>query len=85
MRDIQTHADDLAARFESDEFEFVEDKDGTPLREVAKAVLARAKSEQRLVDAVHAARSAGLSWSAISMYLGTTAEAARQRYSPEPG
>lgn len=39
-----------------------------------------AKAEEVMREAVHAARAQGLSWHKIGLSLGTTGEAARQRY-----
>ncbi len=46
-----------------------------------RAALARARSEQRIVDAVVAARHAGITWARIRELLGTSALAAQQRCS----
>jgi predicted amino acid dehydrogenase len=45
------------------------------------AVAERAAAERHMVDAVRHAREAGLLWSAIGGFVGTSGEAARQRYS----
>jgi hypothetical protein len=42
--------------------------------------LARARSERQIIDAVIAARNAGISWARIGNLLGTSAQAAQQRY-----
>jgi len=34
-----------------------------------------------MIDAIRAARASGMSWSAIGMFVGTSGEAVRQRYS----
>jgi hypothetical protein len=79
IQEILDHADDLAKRFE--EYEPAK-ADERPVEEyvLERAVLARARSEQHLVDAVVAARSAGISWQKIGGILGTSAQAAQQRY-----
>ncbi len=41
---------------------------------------ARARSEQQIVEALVAARAAGTSWQKIGAILGTSAQAAQQRY-----
>ena len=46
-----------------------------------RAALTRARSEQQLVDAITTARRAGISWQKIGAALGTSAQAAQQRYS----
>ncbi len=37
-------------------------------------------AEQHVIDAIRAARTSGMSWSAIGAFVGTSGEAARQRY-----
>jgi hypothetical protein len=79
IQEILDHADELAKRFEDYE---PTDGDELPVEAVLlrRAVLARARSERDVVDAVTAARGAGLSWAAIGAILGTSAQAAQQRY-----
>jgi FAD/FMN-containing dehydrogenase len=55
-------------------------RDATPLRNVRAAALARHSAEQALLEAVREARLAGFPWALIGSYLGTSGEAARQRY-----
>ena len=71
------HLADLFERHEPGEGSLV---DATELAAVRRAFLARAEAERALHDAVQAARHAGHSWSAIGAMLGTSGEAARQRY-----
>jgi hypothetical protein len=47
-----------------------------------RAALARARSEQQVIDAIVAARATGTSWQKIGTILGTSAQAAQQRYGP---
>jgi hypothetical protein len=77
-QEILDHADELAARFEN--AEPGELRDATALRAVRDAVLARAAAEANLVEAVAHARRDGHSWAAIGAMVGTSGEAARQRY-----
>jgi hypothetical protein len=79
IQDILDHADELAKRFE--DYEPAEG-DQVPVEEylLRRAALARARSEREVVDAVTAARSAGTSWNKIGEILGTSAQAAQQRY-----
>ena len=79
IREILDQADELAHRFE--QYEPTE-ADERPIEEVIlqRAVLARAQGERRVVDAVVAARHAGVSWARIGDLLGTSAQAAQQRY-----
>lgn len=46
-----------------------------------RAALARVRSERQVADAVIAARAAGASWQKIGKLLGTSPQAAQQRYS----
>ena len=54
---------------------------GGVLGAIQGAAAERDAADQRLVDAVEAARAAGESWHAIGGALGLTSEGARQRYS----
>ena len=80
IQEILDQADELAERFR--DYEPSED-DQVPVEEylLRRAALTRARSEREVVDAVAAARSAGISWSKIGEVLGTSAQAAQQRYS----
>jgi hypothetical protein len=79
IQDILDHADELAKRFE--DFDPTEAHD-VPVEEylLQRAVVARARSEQQLIETVAKARSAGMSWQRIGTLLGTSAQAAQQRY-----
>ena len=79
IQEILDHAEDLARRFE--EYEPSEG-DERPVEEylLQRAALARARSERQIVDAVVAARNAGITWARIGELLGTSAQAAQQRY-----
>jgi hypothetical protein len=88
VEEILAHADELAARFEEDNLGPGRDVNGASLREVRKAFEAKARAERELADAVTVARAEGHSWAAIGAMLGTSGEAARQRYgqsAPKPG
>jgi len=80
VKEILDHADELAARFEGAEPEASDIKDAASLRELRLAVQARAEAERHLADAVSIARGEGHSWAAIGAMVGTSGEAARQRY-----
>lgn len=45
------------------------------------AIAERSEAERHLIEAVRKAREAGMSWSVIGTFVGTSGEAARQRYS----
>jgi len=79
IQETLDHADELAKRFEAlDPSEATE----TPVEEylLQRAVAARARSERQVLDAVMKARAAGISWQRIGQMLGTSAQAAQQRY-----
>lgn len=80
VAEILRHADELAGRFEDHEPGTA--RNATALAELRTAVQDRARAERSIAEAVTAARSEGHSWSVIGMMLGTTGEAARQRYGP---
>jgi hypothetical protein len=79
IQDILDHADELAARFENYE---PDPDDERPVEEylLERAALARARSERQIVDAVTTARSKNVPWTRIGELLGTSAQAAQQRY-----
>jgi len=79
IQDILDHADELAERFENYE---PDPDDERPVEEylLERAALARARSERQIVDAITAARTKGVSWTRIGELLGTSAQAAQQRY-----
>lgn len=81
--------DEIAARADefADALERYEPKPGDegaplpPLTAVKLAAWRRDVAERELADAVHAAREKRLSWRAVGEAIGTSGEAARQRYS----
>jgi hypothetical protein len=79
IQDILDHADELAARFENYEPELGDER---PAEEylLERAALARARSERQIVEAITAARAKNVSWTRIGELLGTSAQAAQQRY-----
>lgn len=79
IQDILDHPDERAERFEIYESA---GEDGRSVDEylLERATLDRARSERQLVEAVIAARAKGLSWQRIGAILGTSAQAAQQRY-----
>jgi hypothetical protein len=82
-KDIVEQAERLAKRFEDHEPDKKTVRDAGSLRMVREAFKRRAATEQELADAVSAAREDGQSWAAIGVMLGTSGEAARQRYGAE--
>ena len=79
-REIIEQADELASRFESHEPAAADIRDAAALRRVRRAFQRRAAAELELANAVAAARSDGHSWALIGAMVGTSGEAARQRY-----
>lgn len=79
IQEILDHADELAKRFEDYD---PQPGDERPVEEylIQRAVIAWARSERQIVEAVTAARRKGLSWQRIGELLGTSAQAAQQRY-----
>jgi tellurite resistance protein len=76
---IIADADELAARFETTGPGKA--RDAGALREVRQAFLSVAAAQQHLDAAVAVARADGHSWATIGAMVGTSGEAARQRYS----
>lgn len=81
LTDLIAHADQLADAFEHHD-PAPEDFDAPlpPLMAVKLAAFRRAAAEKELAQAIHAARQAHLSWRELGEAIGTTGEAARQRY-----
>lgn len=79
IQEILDHSDQLAQRFENYD---PAPGDERPVEEylLERAALARARSEREIVDAIKAARSKGVPWQRIGELLGTSAQAAQQRY-----
>lgn len=80
VQDIIDHAEHLAKRFEEYEPRPEDERDPELFKRLRSAVLARADAERSIRETVAEARAGGLSWSDIGSMLGTSGEAARQRY-----
>ena len=80
VKDILEQADELAAQFENYEPNRGYERDPAAFKRLRKAVVARSDSERAVFDAVGQARAQGYSWAFIGKILGTSGEAARQRY-----
>ncbi|MFT4299358.1 MAG: hypothetical protein QM597_06985 [Aeromicrobium sp.] len=81
LEELIAQADEFADKFENydpkpEDF----DKPVPPAMALQLAAWRRARAEQGLADAVKQAREASLSWRAVGEAIGTTGEAARQRY-----
>jgi hypothetical protein len=85
IQDILNHADELAKRFENYEPDPADERDPKVFEALRVAALSRSAAEKDIFKAVQDARSAGYSWSLIGSLLGTSGEAARQRYSDAIG
>jgi hypothetical protein len=80
VKELLEQAEALAHRFESSEPESGDQAGAEVLAALHRAVLDRAAAESAIVAAINRARDHGLSWHAIGRRLGTSGEAARQRY-----
>lgn len=78
--DILKHADELAARFEGYEPEPSDELDRDAVALLRVAVQERSDAERHVLAAIQKAREAGMSWSLIGTFVGTSGEAVRQRY-----
>ena len=59
---------------------FGDEQDAEAVALLRVAVHERSAAEQHVIDAIRTARASGMSWSAIGAFVGTSGEAARQRY-----
>lgn len=80
VQEILDHADELARQFEDYEPDPTDRRNPEALAAVRDAVIARSEAERTLVSVVRAAHGKGHSWQSIGTLLGTSGEAARQRY-----
>lgn len=81
LTDLIANADRLADAFENHE-PAPEDVNAPlpPLMAVKLAAFRRSQAEKELAHAVHNAREAHMSWRQLGEAIGTSGEAARQRY-----
>lgn len=79
-QEIIDHADELARQFEEYEPKPEDDLAIAPLYALRAAAIARSNTEKQTIEAVAMARESGYSWAIIGAELGTSGEAARQRY-----
>jgi hypothetical protein len=78
--EILQHADELAARFEDYEPTDAQELDPAAVALLRAAVQERSDAERHIIEAISTARASGMSWSAIGSFVGTSGEAARERY-----
>ena len=83
--EILQHADELATRFKDYEPDPAGELNPGAVALLRAAVQERSNAERRVLDAIRAARVAGMSWSVIGVFVGTSGEAARQRYGHKVG
>ncbi len=81
-KDILDHADLLARRFKDYEPKPEDERDVGVYLALRQAVETRAEAERSIRSAVVDARRDGWSWRSIGALIGTSGEAARQRYGP---
>jgi len=80
VQDILDHGDELAKRFEVYEPDADDQRDPAIFVALRQAVLSRSEAERSVKQAVTEARKHGYSWRTIGSLIGTSGEAARQRY-----
>jgi hypothetical protein len=80
LQEIIDHADEIARAFEDYEPDEQDRRPVEPLKHARAAIQARAKAEQAVAQSVREMRESGYTWAVIGSQLGTSAEAARQRY-----
>ncbi|GAA1740341.1 hypothetical protein [Aeromicrobium alkaliterrae] len=81
LKELIDNADKYADAFEAYEPTGGEEQRLSPELALQLAVFRRAQAEKDVAAAVEAARAVDLSWAKIGVTLGTSGEAARQRYS----
>lgn len=77
---IIDHADELAAAFEAAEPNPLDDDQHAAVSDLRDAVVERGRAEAKVQAGVTRARAAGVSWSVLAAVLGTSRQAAQQRY-----
>lgn len=80
LNQILAQSDELPERFERHEPDVSELRDAKALRALRRAVFDRVRAKCEVAKCVSLARDEGQSWQAIGAMLGTSGEAARQRY-----
>ena len=77
---VIAHANSLSTVFEGYEPRVADERDPDLYRRLESAIRRRAGAEQDIIDAIAVMRAAGWSWASIGGVLGTTGQAAQQRY-----
>ena len=78
---IIDQAEELSRSFEVNEPGPGDERPVEAFESIRQAALQRSVAERQVQDAVLRARKDGLSWAMVGAALGTSGEAARQRYS----
>jgi len=81
LEEIIDVSEDLADAFEAYEPRSENEGKASALVKLRMAAAERVRAEREILSAVAAARRESVTWSAIGSLLGTSGEAARQRYS----
>lgn len=84
LDELMARADELADTFEAYEPQGG-DRGEPALMALRRLAFQRSLMERELTDAVRQARRSGASWAKIGSELGTSGEAARQRYAGRMG
>ncbi len=85
VQEILDHAQELAARFEDYEPVASDERDPVVYVALREAVVSRSDAERSMREAIEQARVHGCSWTFIGKIIGTSGEAARQRYGHKQG
>lgn len=80
MQEIIDNQGELAKVFEDYEPDPADHRPAASLRDVGVTAFSVARAQAELVAAVSVARADGHSWDAIGAMVGTSGEAARQRF-----
>ncbi len=80
VEEILQHADELARKFEEAEPVDSDEPRAEALAAIHRAYLSYTQALAGLAEAIRAARVIGVPWKAIGTLVGTSGEAARQRY-----
>jgi hypothetical protein len=80
VKEICSSTDDYARFFENADPALASAIDPQVLRKLRGAAKRKVTVERELLEAVSAARHSGASWALIGALLGTSGEAARQKY-----
>ena len=80
LEEILAQGDELADAFEAYEPQPEDEGKASSLVTLRLAAARRAEADRALLEAVAEAREHHVTWAAIGRFLGTSGEAARQRY-----